>query len=702
MAKNQLFKIIERPNEIDDHLLDIIGRDFKFDHEKGLAEWLKNSVDAYLRTSVPDSEQFILFRFTDGIKDDGILECVDFIGMTETDIEKAFIRWGDPEAAKRGLNRRVYGGHGNGGKFYMRQMFDSSHFITYRNGYLSVFGFNPNKKYGFADGYQNKKMKPEEALKFAGLDKITLLANLKEKILKGKTGFTVVKGVGPSGMKNKIKAERIAEKMKSHPQARRLLLHKHVSVTHNGKPIYDILRPDEIRPLPGFEEPKLIEIPESLITESDGEKIAVELANKRFGRGRLVLKTAEEALQGGRYGDLNRIDFIGEIGESDKTVIASYELYELGVRTFPQAAFIYGECHCPILEDPENDCVKNDRTKLVPNDTTKALLGWLREEIDSLASKIASKEAESQRETARKMSSAYNDFLNQWKNKWMRKILSEMFLKGGDDSEGGLGNGKLGSRLMVPTSGFEFRFTQADIPYNEGYPLTLKASVPKIIPIGSVISLSSDNPLVELEDSRITIKSDFVKLTEDGEEVAIVNVYVSGKRLAEKAKITAKTGKYETSIEVKVVEALGGGNKKKPKFPKVLLSGHDSDPLGLIDTVVLGSRHPAIYQRFEDTKEGIYWINTQSPLSLLILEKHGVHSPRWRDYLFQRYVDIFMKEALHELQKRDPESFRADRVDNDIFDELVKKVHTAAAEDLKQFLFNDEYVAVGQQESGNN
>src|SRR3989338_2454357 len=141
MIKNQLFKIIERPNEIDDHLLDIIGREFKFDHEKGLAEWLKNSVDAYLRTNVPDSEQFIIFRFTDGSKDDGVLECFDFIGMTETDIEKAFIRWGDPEAAKRGLNRRVYGGHGNGGKFYMRQMFDSSHFITYKKGAINIFGF---------------------------------------------------------------------------------------------------------------------------------------------------------------------------------------------------------------------------------------------------------------------------------------------------------------------------------------------------------------------------------------------------------------------------------------------------------------------------------------------------------------------------------------------------------------------------------
>ncbi|MBI2669536.1 MAG: hypothetical protein HYX20_00065 [Candidatus Yanofskybacteria bacterium] len=702
MNKTSSFKIIERPNVIDDHLLDIIGREFKFDHEKGLAELMKNSVDAYLRVDMPDSEQYIIFRFTDGSKDDGTLECIDFVGMSEADIEKAFIRWGDPEAARRGLGRRVYGGHGNGGKFYMRQMFDSSYFITYRDGRLSVFGFNTNKKYGFADGYQNEKVKPEEALKFADLKEALLFGDLKNKILNGKTGFTVVRGIGPVGMKNRIKTERIAERMKNHPQARRLLLHKHVSVIHNGEFLYDILRPDEIKTLPDFKEPIIAEIPESLIMERDGEKGVIELANKKYSPGRLILKTSEEALQGGRYGDLNRIDIIGEVGESDKTVIASYELYELGVRTFPQAAFIYGECACPILEDPDNDCVKNDRTKLVSNDTTKTLLEWIRGQVDGLATLMASKEAESQKETTRKISSAYNEFLNQWKNRWMRKILSEMFLKGSEESGGGFGKGKMGGKLEAPVSGFEFRFAEADIPLSESYPLTLKASVPKTIPIGGIITTTSDNALIEVEDARTVIKSDSVKLTEDGDEVAVINIHVLGKKLEEEALIVAKTGKYTTQIKIKVVEALTGGGSRKSRYPKVLLSGHDSDPLGLSKTVILSPRHSVVHQRFEDVKEGIYWINTQSPLAVAILNKHDVHSPRWRDYLFQRYVEIFMKEALYELQKRDPETFRADRIDNDIFGELVRKVHTAAAEDLEQFLFNEEYPVTGYSEENEN
>src|SRR5438105_88069 len=151
------FSITEQPNVFDDHLLDIIGNEFKFDHAKGLAEWIKNSVDAYNRETradgslkYSDDEQFVYLRLRPKTSVTPItFECVDFVGMTHDDIENAFKRWGDPHAASRGKGRRFLGGHGNGGKFYMRQMFKESRFITYRDGRLNVFGFNENKRYGF-------------------------------------------------------------------------------------------------------------------------------------------------------------------------------------------------------------------------------------------------------------------------------------------------------------------------------------------------------------------------------------------------------------------------------------------------------------------------------------------------------------------------------------------------------------------------
>jgi len=691
----KVINIIEEKNVIDDHLLDIIGNEFKFDHEKGLSEWLKNSVDAYIRADIPDKDQYVIFRFTDGRKGDALMECIDFVGMTDEDIIKAFKRWGDPEAAKRGLQKRTYGGHGNGGKFYMRQMFDMSYFITYREGYLNIFGFSRNKKYGFAKGFRNKRVSPRKAMEIADIDKIQFPPGIKNKILNKKTGFTVVKGIGPVGMKNKIKVERLIEKFRNHPQSRNILARINASVIYNGEVVYKSLRPDEIKTLKGFEIPRIISIPEKISIDKGNEKIEIVLANNRYPRGRLILRTSEMALErNSRLGDLNRIDFIGEMG-----VIATYRMYELGVRNFPQAAFIYGECECPILEDPENDCVRNDRTKLVENDLTRTLLQWVSEQVDSLASEIAFAEQKERERIKAEISSEYNEFLNKWKNKFMKKMLLEV-LGRGIEMEGKVGRGRIKKILEVPKD-LEFSYTGTKIPLNEKWPLTLKARVPNPIPIGTVIFLSSTTPFIELEKDKIVIKSDYVKKTPDGEKVAVMNAYVTGKRVGEKGKVRAEAGKYNTEIEIEVVEEKGTKSTRKLLYPKVLLSGIDPDPLNLAPggKVILDPRQPLVYQRPQDIKEGIYWINTSAPLAQAILNEYSSHSLRWRDYLFQRYVEIFVKEAIYELQKKDPDSFRAERIDSDILGTLVNKIHSNAVEELKDFLFNEDYELPTNKES---
>ncbi len=692
MAKINSFKIVEEKNIIHDHLLDIIGAEFRFDHAKGIAEWLKNSMDAYRRFDVPDAEQYVVYRFKDGEKDDASIECIDFVGMTEEDIIQAFKVWGDPEAAKRGLKKRMYGGHGNGGKFYMRQMFDHSFFITYRNGYLNIFGFNEKQKYGFADGYKNDKIKPEEALRLANIDSIIFPSDVKKKILKSKTGFTVVKGLAPSGMKNKIKVNKIIEKFRNHPQARRILARANVSVIHNDKYVYDFLRSEEVPSMKGFEEPKIIPIPEKLNLK-EGESTEIKLAiPPKFSIGKLTLRTSEEALSGGgRLGDLNRIDFLGEIG-----VIASYQMSEFGVTAFPQANFIYGECECPILENSEEDCVKNDRTKLVENDLTRTLLAWVADQVDQLAAEISKKEQKERSEQEKKLSSAYNEVLNRWKDKFMKKVFSEIFGGGGNLSIEDGGTGVLRKKLIAPENGLEFTFGATDIPINEVWQLTLKASTPKPIPFGSIINLKSSNSAIELEENKIVVKADFVKLTEKGETVAVININVAGKRIGEEGEVIAYAGKYSDKMMIKVVETKGGGGGKKSRYPKVLLSGYDSDPLGIAQEgkVFLSGRDPLVYQRPQDIVHGIYWINTSSPMADAILNREigGVESTRWRDFLFQRYVDIFVKEGLHELQKKDPENFRADVIESRIMDDLIRKIHSAATNDLNELLFGQSYV----------
>ena len=326
------FKINVQPNVFDDHFLDVIGNEFKFDHVKGIAEWMKNSADAYTRQGIADDDQFIVLRFTPKIgKKAARFEAIDFVGMSKNDIDMAFKRWGDPNAAARGTGRRMLGGHGNGGKFYMRQMFGSSQFITYRDGRLTVFGFNDKKRYGYAEGYENKKMPAPEALEFAGLSGQEIPKATRDRWAKQDHGvsFTVVIGDAPEKFRGTQQISSIFQRLKVHPQSRRLVKHKQVfAVIGNGT--WSQLLPDEIPPRPGFEGPFQYKIPETI--ELDGETHTFK--TRKYKDAHLILTTSAEPF--GRMGDrasLNSIDILGEVG-----CIGSYRLNELGyLRNSPQA-----------------------------------------------------------------------------------------------------------------------------------------------------------------------------------------------------------------------------------------------------------------------------------------------------------------------------------------------------------------------------
>lgn len=595
------YVIKEEQNEIDDHLLNIIGNSFKFDHIKGLGEWIKNSVDAYRWDITPDENQHIVLRFADGQNESAVFECIDFVGMTQNKIIKALKRWGDPEAAKFGKkDLKVYGGHGNGGKFYMREMFEESYFVTYRDGKLNIFGFSKNKRYGFARGYENLSVSPSEALKIAKLENLILPVDIKKNIISGKTGFTVIRGIRPNNMKNMVRVRWICSRLKNHSQVRRLLGHIPVTVIYNEQVVFNPLKPEPLPPLPGFENIEPAIAPRRLnIKDSDGDLINVEIASKKYPSGVLKLYTSNVAMDAGnKYGELNRIDIIGALG-----VVASYRIQELSSAGFlPQLVFIYGECECQSLEDPEADCVQNDRTKLVENDLTKALLEWIGEQVKNLSESISEKERKEQERSQRQLSSLYNNFLDNWKNKFMSRVFSKILVGPGEGLGGGNGIG------------------------------------------GSLGTIGSG---------------------------------------------TGNSGKSGGGQGDK----SGGGDteKKGSKFPQVLLSAHDPDPMSPTgETLILDPRHGAIWQRPQDVDEGIYWINTSSPLATSILDKYGVNHPRWRDYLLQRYFDIFVQEALGKLEKRDPDSFTFSAVSQMIRD-VNRDAQEAASKDLLSFLFEDNF-----------
>ncbi len=601
MSNTQL-TIKEEPNVFDDNILDIWGNAFNFSHEKGLAEWLKNSVDAYRRAGAPDKDQHIVFRFTDG-KDSSnppTIECIDFVGMEYLDIEKALKRWGDPNAAKRGQKIKVFGGHGNGGKFYMRQMFQQSYYFTYKQGKLNVFGFNKDRKYGFSPDYKDKKVSLEEAFKVAGIDRSIIPNAIIRQLEHGETGFTVVKGIRPKNLVgNKLPVYRICDKLKYHPQARSPLKFSNVSVIHNDKILVNSLRVEAIEPLEGFEGPFLFDIPDFLDAIEGDKKIS--MSNKKYGKGSLVLKTSSLPFgRGGRKAELNCIDIAGEIG-----IIASYSMEQVGfLQYFPQAQYIYGECSCPILEDPEYDSVQNDREKLVENERTQALLQWIARRIDEVAGKIADKEAKKEEENSMKASDEFNKILNKWKNQFMSKLFAELFGGSGKgDSTGGLGDDGSGG----------------------------------------------------------------------GEN----------KESKTKGGLGSGSGK-------------GGGDgeekKKGSAFPMVLLSERDRDPDYPDIPVTFSERHPAVQQRPQDVSRGIYWINMSKPMAKKISEKYGEDSIEMRNYIFERYVDIFTKETIWREAKKQGGTLTPEQIDDRIT-YVASLVYDTAMVDLEEALLDRKYTS---------
>lgn len=589
--------IIEERNVIDDHLLDIIGNEFKFNHEKGLPEWIKNSVDAYIRREppVPDDHQHIVLHFKAGtMREAPMFECIDFCGMTSEDIDKALKRWGDPKAASRGLKKRTFGGHGNGGKFYMRQMFERSHFVTYRGGKLSIFGFNERRKYGFARGFKDRPCSPTEALKLAGIDELSLPLCAMDQVLRGETGFTVVRGIRPHKVKGDIRIERLCEKVRLHPQARKIVQRKPIRVLYNGKLVLERLQGERIELRPGFDKLPPVAIPPHLSYEEDGHVEQIDFANDKYPEGELKLMVAKEPFgRNGRLSELNAIDILGEIG-----VIASYRLHELPhLKQYAQAEFIFGECYCPIMEDPDEDCVKNDREKLIDGPKTRALLRWIAEKVDEVGKEIEKDEAKERKLQNLKLTDEFNRILNTWKNQFMDKLLGEVL--------GGPG-------------------------------------------IGDAVGGS-------------------------GQEGT------GGGRRATSLTNGARGGEGQ---------AKGGGEgeqeKKGQRHPVVLLSGYSPDPFGNGETLNLSPRHSPVYQRPVDVDHSVHWINTSRPLATAILERHGAESPRWREYHFQRFVDIIVMEALHAMDRKGME-LTFDLVENKIND-VIKTVHDNALHSLSPFL----------------
>ncbi|MEW6033853.1 MAG: hypothetical protein AB1603_03240 [Chloroflexota bacterium] len=393
-------------------------------HESGLPEWLKNSADAYTREDAPEAKRVIVVIFDDarGSAKPSI-SCLDFSGMTSAMIEQNFRVWADPEAARRGAKSIVtQGGHGNGGKCYMTQMFEDYALIqTVKKGngnrYGVVggsirFGYIPDRYHGRDFQVVDLQAELNRALGQMGCS-IHTLPLAATQAVRLADGFTLVRGVGPKGCGSRIPVRQLVAGLEEHPQMVRTLELCMVFVIVNGELFNrgESLVLPHIRPIEGSEEPRTVSIPPILKAPVSEEPISTT-GDSSFPTGTLVLRTSDVSMRWSRKGRHNiiygaRSGYIGYVPIS-----------ELDVQS-PYRDRIYGECNLDALEPFK----QNERARLANNPLTRAVERFISEQVQAYAREFEAQDRRRYGQAEKTAISKINEALDRWKNRLLGELM---------------------------------------------------------------------------------------------------------------------------------------------------------------------------------------------------------------------------------------------------------------------------------------
>ncbi len=690
-------------------------------HEAGIPEWVKNSADAYARVNAPSEQRIILVIFQQKSRQKpASIACLDFVGMTTSDIEKRFRNWADPDAAATDIINNasgffdIQGGHGNGGKCYMTQMFDEYALIyTVRNGKGNQYGFKagstipgyfPDPDEGRNFDVSNKEAELKKALEEIGVK----LENLPESALNTlsqRDGVTLVKGVRPKDvLGGKIPVRSLIDSIRDHPQMIATVQICQVfiivdgSLYGNGEPI----RLAEIDPLPDAKDPKIIDIPETII-DPISEEIVSTIDEIYPAKGTLILKTSAKSMRWG----LKYRHCIWYRAKS-KT-IGSIEIPEL-VRSY-YGERIYGECHLDKLEKYK----LNERKNLADSPLTRAIKEWLRKQIEAYANEFVKLDRLKASQEQKEELSRINSVLNEWKNQFLKELGIGVSGDGTGTGERPDKREKLPAispskiKLIVPfkQAGVNVSFKPKleffdidgkrvrPVPYrwyssdwnvatvdDELLTITTHAhgeteiwaeTIAKGLKSNKVTLQVVDIKSVRLDPADIQIpagqrrivkaiavlrdgsESDQVYLIweENNRSVAIVSsigmVYAISPG---KTEIIAGDDNCTASIGavVEVLPAIGRGGGVGSSYPQILLSEIDDDPLHPGQPRIFAPEEGPVCQKPEDVEANVWWINTSCPLARLYLDdshEYGFKSREWRAYHLERYIEALVKIKLN-------------------------------------------------------
>lgn len=402
-------------------------------HENGLPEWAKNAADAYGREGLGPDCRVVVLLFCD-LKSQGApsIACLDFVGTTAEKIETYFRHWADPDAAAQDTGFCVQGGHGNGGKCYMTQMFTEYSILhTVRDGKgcrygvaggTIKFGYVPNRERGRDYAVPDLAKELDAALHGLGATVADLPARAR-RAFESASGFTLVRGVGPKNYEGKIKVVDLISQVRDHPQMLTTLEFCDVYVLHNGKPLKEAcpLRPSVVEPLPGAETPRVIDIPKTLVDPLTKSKVSTT-SGDTLPAGRLYLMTSKTSM---RWSKKSRHTINYKAGGG---FIGYRSMLEFPV----QSAFrdrIYGECELESLEAFK----QNHRGPLAESPLTRAVEDFITHQIEEYAEFFESQEKQKYTKRERNALSQMNAALDRWKNQFIRNFVEGAFGFGGGD-----------------------------------------------------------------------------------------------------------------------------------------------------------------------------------------------------------------------------------------------------------------------------
>lgn len=726
--------------------IDLITRYFNT-HKKGLPEWMKNGREAYLRVGIEDREKrIILINYKDARNErDCALECIDFAGVSGDNIETKYIEWGKPDASDLGTSKgEGEGGQGNGGKAYLKEMFEKGYFISIFDGKLSVVSFVDDKKY-VLDFVPSKEEGKDVVGECPAVPNIRKYAAdwLKAFGLPANHNITIVRGIGP---KVAIDPDFLLQAIQQFPQARHAIESCRVKFYVNGA----IRRELEVkRPALHSSFPTPIKIPIPASLNSRGGK--VETTKATFGPGELELCVAAQPLTGQALASWNRVDFYGK---SEVGNIGYRKCEELDLSRPEFGRYLYGRCRLPLLVDPKNKYEMQGRGNLNEGPLSEALYEFIAEEANKILEQLESHFAGAQKHKKQKNLEKLHDRLVHWIES---KLTSMNSLQGAGSGAGKQPRKPPVAKIHEPAVRLGIHRPSAVICKGVSYELRAAAYDAKSLPVPagkvvwrsqapSIVSVHPENGtmtgvapgiatvtvsdaagklvsqpcIVQVHEAReivisgktpvkvgsnrrikleTTIKTSDGKFVKDpivawrtsDSSVASVGLdgWVHGGEMGE-ADVTASAGEIESSpMEVVVEKGLAGKAKGGGKgSPMIQLSGIDGCPFDGTP-VYLAPTDPVVHQRpgKGDYEANVFWINLQHPLAQAIFAK-GVNSLVWRTYHFQRIIDIYVKLMCRSTFAED-ENLSVDTVLDEIAD-VTSKVYADAKDEQLGVLCDDE------------